>query len=88
MRKHGNGEGTIVKRSDGRYMAALSFDGGKRKFLYGKTRAEVARKLAEARRDRDKGLPIVHDERQTVEQYLMSWLQVVKSTVRESTWIN
>jgi len=87
-KKHGNGEGTIVQRGDERWVAALSLDDGKRKWLYGKTRAEVARKLAEVRRDRDKGLPIAHDERQTLATYLTSWLAMVRPTVRESTWIN
>jgi hypothetical protein len=36
-RKNANGEGTIVKRSDGRWAAAAMLPNGKRKWLYGKT---------------------------------------------------
>lgn len=83
--RRANQEGTITKRSDGRWEARIMLDDGARKSFYGKTRQEVARKLAEALRDRDKGLPILGD-RQTVAQYLESWLIVVKSKVRPRTW--
>ena len=66
--RRGNGEGSVVKRGDGRWQARLTLDGSKPKYFYGKTRQEVARRLAEATRDRDKGLPIV-GERQTVGRY-------------------
>ncbi len=45
-RRRGHGEGTIVQRSDGRWMAQIDLgyvDGKrKRKTVYGKTRKEVA----------------------------------------------
>ena len=47
MSKRSNGEGSISKRNDGRWCAAHTV-GGKRKYLYGKTRKEVARKPREA----------------------------------------
>ncbi len=50
-RKRGNGEGGISRRQDGRWEAryyADTLDGRKRKTLYGKTRKEVAEKLAKA----------------------------------------
>lgn len=83
--KRGNNEGSIVKRSDGRWMARLTLPDGTRKTFYAKTRQEVARLLAAAIRDRDSGLPIVGD-RQTVEQFLDSWLEASKHSVRPRTW--
>jgi integrase len=83
--KQGNGEGTIRQRPNGLWEARVALDAGRRKSLYGKTRGEVARKLAEARRDRDKGIPTV-GERQTVAQYLTIWLEMVKPTIRPRTW--
>jgi len=59
--RRGNSEGSIVKRGDGRWMARFTLDNGERKTPYAKTRQEAARALAEAIRDRDKGLPIVGD---------------------------
>ena len=48
-RKRGHGEGSITQRkSDGLWQAALTLEGGKRKYLYGKTRKEVADKLKAA----------------------------------------
>jgi integrase len=84
--KCGNNEGSIKRRLDGRWEARITLDGKQRKSFYGKTRQEVARRLAEAQRDRDKGLPIV-GERQTVAQYLTTWLKTAAPTVKDSTWI-
>lgn len=54
----------ITKRADGLWEARVSLPDGKRRCFYGKTRQEVQRKLAQARRSLDDGLPMV-DERQT-----------------------
>jgi integrase len=78
--RRGNNEGSIIKRQDGRWEARISLEGGRRKSFYGKTRQEVARKLTEAMRDHDNGLPIVGDK-QTVGQYMRSWLQTVSPTI-------
>ena len=83
--RRGNGEGSINKRADGRYQACYTAD-GKRHFLYGKTRAEVAKKLAATLRDRDKGLPVGLNERQTTQLYLTSWLDMMRPTLRPQTW--
>jgi len=49
--KRGNNEGSISKRSDGRWMARVTLPSGERRALYGKTRQEASRKLASALRD-------------------------------------
>src|SRR5262245_1059712 len=82
--KRGNSEDTIRKRPDGRWEARLVLEDGTRKSLYGKTRQEVARLLAATIRDRDTGL-LIHTERQTVEQYLTSWLERTKHTLKPSS---
>lgn len=84
--KRGNHEGSIYKRKDGRWEGALSLEGGKRKRFYGKTRQDASQKLAEALRDRDKGLPSVN-ERHTLASHLARWLDATKVTVRPSTWL-
>lgn len=73
MARRGHNEGSIYKRSDGRWVASLSVgDGsGKRREFYGKTRQEVVRRLAAAKRDLDAGIPL-GDESQTVGKYLDS----------------
>src|SRR5688500_11748011 len=45
MAKRGNNEGSIYKRKDGRWAAAVTVDGGRRKTVYGATRAGVQQKL-------------------------------------------
>ncbi len=84
--RRGNGEGTISLRKDGRWEAKLWLADGKRKGYYGSTRQEVARKLAEAMRDRDKGLPQQSDERLRLSTFLQEWLEGKRATVRPLTW--
>jgi hypothetical protein len=44
MGRRGNNEGSISKRDDGRWMSRITVEGGKRKYFYGDTRQEVAKK--------------------------------------------
>ena len=86
MARRGNGEGSIIRRSDGRWCGALSLEGGRRKFLYGRTRHEVATRMAAALTDHEQGL-LVTGKRQTLGQFLVRWLQdSVKPTVRPKTY--
>jgi integrase len=84
-RKRGNNEGTIRKRSDGRWEARITLEDGSRKSVYGTTRQEAAARMAELLRDLAKGLP-VDGERQTVREYMISWLATVKPTIESTTW--
>lgn len=85
-KKRGNGEGSIVQRPDGVWEARLTLPHGKRKSFYSKSRQVVARKLAEALRDREKGLSLITDERLTVSAYLANWLErMAPPRVRPST---
>jgi integrase len=84
--KRGNGEGTVYKRDDGRWLAQLTLPNGQRKSYYGKTRAEVSAKLAAAIRDKDRGL-MPAPERQLVRDYLSSWLTTNKARLERGTWV-
>ena len=89
-RKRGRNEGSIFKRSDGRWCAVvdLGWENGKRKrkYFYGATQTEVQGALLEARADRAAGLPVVV-ERQTLAQFLQDWLEnSVKLSVRPLTY--
>jgi integrase len=84
-RKRGNNEGTIRKRSDGRWEARITLEDESRKSMYGATRQEAASRMAELLRNLAKGLPVV-GERQTVHEYLTSWLATVKPTIESTTW--
>lgn len=84
--KRGHGEGSIYQRAEGRWCAQLTLPGGKRKYLYGKTRREVAQALARLQRDVQDGLPVA-DGRQTLTTWLESWLDMITPpAVAENTW--
>jgi len=84
MARRGNNEGTIRKRTDGRWEARISVNGRQRS-VYGKTRDEVSRKLRSVQQAVDHGLPL-HNERTTVAGFLQQWLETaVRVSVRPST---
>src|ERR671915_2542465 len=88
-KKRGNGEGSISRRKNGGWIAQYTVytaEGRKRKTLYGKTRQEVAAKLAKALSDREGGL-LFDAGSLTVSEYLDRWLSdSVKDTVRLTTY--
>lgn len=84
-RRRGRDEGGIRQRTDGRWEATMSLGGGKRKSWYGRTRAEVRDKLTAALRDRERGILPSSDERQTVAQYLASWLDTIAPSLSSGT---
>src|SRR5687768_7162734 len=90
-RKRGNGEGSITKRKDGRWMAQYTVhtaNGPKRRHIYGRTRQEVAAKLSKAMTDRDGGIEL-DPSSVTVHEYLQRWLKdSVKGSVRPITFEN
>lgn len=93
MSKNGNGEGSIYEHRRGGkkvgYRGAYTVhtsQGPKRRYVSGKTREDVRRKLAKAMSDRDGGL-VFDAGTLTVGEYLDRWLaDCVKGTVRESTF--
>jgi integrase len=88
-KKRGNGEGSIYRRKDGRWVGQYTIytaTGPKYRYLYGKTRAAVAEKLTKAMADRNGGL-MFDAGNLTVGEYLDSWLSdSVRGTVRSSTF--
>ncbi len=85
MARRGNNEGSIYQRGDGRWAAAVSLGGGRRKHVYGKSREEVARKLTWALTAAQEGLPIPSD-RVTVGRFLEQWLGAERPGLRAGTW--
>lgn len=84
--RRGNNEGSIHQRvEDGLWVARITLPDGKRKALYGKTRAEAAKKMQDALHDLGNGIPLL-DERQTVKDYLTVWYEGMKPQVKQSTY--
>lgn len=80
-KKRGHGEGTIDQRPDGTWRARISLGIGadgkrRRKDIYGKTKAEVQKKLRKAHNANDAGqLPTA--TKTTVAEYLKFWIENV-----------
>lgn len=89
MARRGAGEGSILKRGDGRWCAVLStgYGGGKRqrKSYYGATRQEVAARLAAAVRDLQQGKR-PSPETEKLGDFLQRWLEdTARHSIRAST---
>ena len=79
------GEGSVYRRGDGRVVGEYEDANGRRRYVSGKTKAEVRQKLRKLLADRDED--IAYDsENLTVGAYLVRWLEAVKGSVRDRTW--
>jgi integrase len=92
MSRRGKNEGSIYKRRDGRWTATITTgrEAGRRRrhSFYGKTRAEVAAKLATALRNQQSRLRFP-DERLTVTAFLTYWLkESAAQTLRPRTLVS
>jgi integrase len=67
-------------------VAAVSLSGGKRKYLYAKTRAEASRKLNEALRAWEKNLPLANNQ-QTLGSFLEEWLEAKKPGLEPGSYV-
>jgi integrase len=87
-RKRGNGEGSIYRRKDGRWVGQYTVytaKGPKYRYIYGKTRAVVAEKLSKAIAARSSGF-VSDVGNLTLGEYLDRWLaDSLRGTVRAST---
>jgi integrase len=80
-KRRGHGEGSIHLRPDGRWCAIVDLGRDangrrKRKYVYGKTRKEVADQLKALHRDVAAGINLT-PEQTTVEQFLHRWLDEI-----------
>lgn len=89
-RRRGNREGSVFRRKDGRWAASITvgYDahGRQRKrTVYGRTRSEVAQKLASLLSDQREGR-VADPSKETVGQFLERWLRdYAANSVRPST---
>ena len=87
MGKRANQEGSVYKRKDGRWVASIVLENGKRKSVYCKTQQEAIKAVRKANQEKDQGLLLL-SENQTLDTFLTSWLQdTVKNKVRERTHV-
>jgi integrase len=85
-KKRANGDGSIYKRKDGRWVGQHTDKQGKTRYIYGKTRDEVRVRLTKALVDRNDGL-VFDAGNLTLEQYINSWLEdSVRHSVKPATY--
>ena len=85
MAKRSNGEGTLKKRSDGRWEGQYVFN-GKRKSVYGKSQEEVRKKLNNVIHEIESGV-YISDNGFTVGEWLNKWLySYKKNNVKQKTY--
>ena len=84
-KRRGRGEGSIYRRKDGSWVAQYTV-GDKRRYIYGKTRKDVAARLSKAIAERDSGT-VYDSENLKVADYLDRWLDSIRDTLRQRTWV-
>lgn len=72
-RRRDAGDGSLFQRKDGRWVAQLRDPDGRRRYLYGATRAEAKQRLLEAQAVVQTGQPLP-DQRLTLGRYLQDWI--------------
>lgn len=80
MKRRANGEGSIYERSNGRFVGEWEDALGKRRYVSGKSKADVRAKLKEKLKEKEEGIAV--EGNLTVEKYLDQWLDSVKDTLR------
>ncbi len=84
--KRANGEGSIGRRPNGTWAAAVTLPDGRRKFLYGKTKEDARRKLSRTLHAIDVG-SLADSRGIAVGEFLDQWLtEVVEPNVRPWTY--
>lgn len=82
-KKRGAGEGSITQRKDGMWQGAITIGRNKngtqkRKYFYGKTRAEVSKKITAAAKELQEGTFVDSSSGTTVKQWMNHWLWTYK----------
>lgn len=85
QKRRGHGEGSIYQRKDGRWVAEITLENGKRKPMYGKTRKEVADRLNQALQEQKQGT-LIDAPQQTVEAHLNQWLHMKHRELKGGTF--
>ncbi len=87
MGRRVKGEGSVYRRKDGRWVAAIPLEDGKKKFIYCKKQSEALKALQLATQAKIQGTLIAIGD-QTLHAFLTSWLQdTAQHVVREKTYI-
>jgi integrase len=84
MKRRAKGEGSLVKRSDGRFQGSYVGSDGKRHYVYARTRKEASDKLTLMLKEMELGV-FVAGPGQSVRQFLEAWLKDARARLRPRT---
>lgn len=84
MGRRSNGEGGITRRKSGLWQGSLQIE-GRRRVIYGKTRAEIVAKLDELRSQAARAGVLADPGRRTLGDLLMMWLTVKEPGLKPRT---
>ncbi len=90
VKKRANGEGSVYKRKDGKWVGQITvgrYDDGrlKRKTVYGNVKKEVNQKLNEIQNQINTGKFIDKNDI-TLSEWMYSWLNKRENSISEKTW--
>tara|TARA_Y100001936_G_scaffold249986_1_gene301633 strand:+ start:509 stop:1624 length:1116 start_codon:yes stop_codon:yes gene_type:complete len=83
--KRANAEGSLYQRKDGRWVASITGDNGKRISRYGKTRQEAHKKLLVMQEEKKNGIESF-TSKQTMGDLLTEWLESTRNSLRSNTF--
>ena len=83
MARRASGEGSVFRRKDGRWQASIQFE-GKRRTVYGRTKAEAERKLAQLKQQAAGGIPDA--DKRTVADLFAVFLEAVQPILKPKTF--
>ena len=87
QRRRGHGEGSIFQRKDGRWVAQIALEDGKKKLLYRKSKQEAIAALRKAQYELERGV-LVTEKDMKLGPYLEHWLEHIhKRALRIGTYI-
>lgn len=88
-RRRGQGEGAVYRTADGRWRASVDLGSAngkrRRRYISGRTREEVARKLRQAQQTVDAGLPLVEGRSPSLREWLRAYLAIADARLRPRT---
>ncbi len=83
-KRRANGEGSVYQRSNGRYIGEYEDAHKKRRYVSGKSKADVRAKLPNTLADKEARIALAKSL--TVGAFMDRWLETVKDTVRPSSF--
>ncbi len=87
MGKRANGENSVYQRKDGRWVASITLENGKRKSIYCKTQKEAIKASRNAGIAKEQGT-LIDTADQTLSTFLKAWLEdTAQHNVRPRTYI-